>query len=385
MFSFRATLPLQTIYMVMVSIGGLLLLTACTIEHISSRHSADAQASLDLFKTHVHPLLTEMKCAGCHTSKGNGEFADEDIEIAHTAALAESRVDFSDIKNSLLVTRQVPSNHNCDKTSGECDKNAEKLIAALIKWQESRDSDAGKSLLLTDEKDADQGETGDYTDHKLQFAIDKLMNSNASGNVTLEVTASKSSSANLLTLKNFKLNTTADHIFLGGFRAKRNGKYSSDLSKMRVCTLAKPSSEKKTTEFSKIEISFSLEDGDSSPNMIAFGLKDLRVATSDDECEGESIDGDDLGEARTVFNDKEQDIGQIISSNCTTSCHNQISRQGSDLSTFDDFYAARQEIIRRVDCSLQAYANKCMPKPQRNNLQEEQKIELLDWLEALPE
>ena len=383
MFCFRATLPLQTIYMVMVSIGGLLLLTACPVEHISSRHSADAQASLDLFKTQVHPLFKEMKCSGCHTSKGsgNGAFADDDIETAHESA--ETKVDFSDIENSALVTQQVPSNHKCNEDSGECAKNAEKLIAALIKWQEGRDSATVKSLLLTDEEDADQDETGDYTDQILKFAINKLIDANARGNVTLEVTASKNTAVNLLTLKNFKLSTTHDHIFLGGLRAKRNGKYSSDLTKMRVCALVKAASDKKSlTKFG--EITFSLEDGDSSPNMIAFGLKDLRVATSDDECEGESIDGADLGEARTVFNDKIRGVGKIISSSCTTSCHNLVAEQGNDLSTFDDFYAARQEIIRRVDCSLQAYANKCMPKPQRNNLQEEQKRELLDWLEALP-
>ena len=385
MFCFRATQTLQTIYLVMVSIGGLLLLTACPIEHISSRHSADAQASIDLFKTQVHPLFEEMKCSGCHTSKGigNGEFADEDIEIAHEAALAESRVDFSDIKNSLLVTRQVPSNHNCDKTSGECAQNAEKLIAALTKWQESRDSATDKSLLLTDEEDADQDETGDYTDHILKFAINKLIDANARGNVTLEVTASKNTAANLLTLKNFKLSTTHDHIFLGGLRAKRNGKYSSDLTKMRVCILVKAASDKSLTQFG--EISFSLEDGDSSPNMIAFGLKDLRVATSDDECEGEKLDDTDLGEAQEDFNDKTNGVGQIISSNCTTRCHNpRMSGQGSDLSSFDEFYKFRSEIIRRVDCSLPAYVDKCMPKsPETINNQ--QKQSLLNWLKALPE
>ena len=385
MFCFRATLPLQTIYLVMVSIGGLLLLTACPIEHISSRHSADAQASIDLFKTHVHPLFKGMKCAGCHNLTGGAKgdpFADEDIATAHKSA--ETKVDFADIKNSILVTRQVPSSHNCNEDNRECAENADKLIAALTKWQEGRDSSSSKSLLLTDEKDADQGETGDYTDHKLQFAIDNLMNSNASGNVTLEVTASKNSSAKLLTLKNFKLSTTDDHIFLGGLRAKRNGKYSSDLTKMRVCALVKAASDKKSlAKFG--EISFSLDDGDSSPNMIAFGLKDLRVATSDDECEGEKLDGADLGEAQKDFDDKIKGIGKIISSNCTASCHNTTAtRQGSDISTFGKFYTARQAIISRVDCNLATSADKCMPKsPQKINTQ--QKQQLLDWLKALPE
>ena len=90
--------------------------------------------------------------------------------------------------------------------------------------------------------------------------------------------------------------------------------------------------------------------------------------------------------AQKDFDDKTSGIGQIISSSCTTSCHNLAAAgQGSDLSTFGKFYTARQAIIRRVDCNLATSADKCMPKPQRNNLQVAQKQQLLDWLKALPE
>ena len=274
-------------YLVMVSIGVLLFLfTACSVGVYSSRHSADAQSSLDSFKTHVHPLFTEMQCANCHISDedaaGNGAaFADEDIAIAHTAALANQRVNFNDIESSKLVTRQQGA-HNCNKPSGECEENANKLITALTKWQASRDSSAEESLIFTHEKDADQNKEEDYTNHELEFAINSLIGT-AKGNVTLKVTASKSMRAKILTLKNFKISTTDDSIFLGGLLAKRNGMPSTDYSKKRVCALVEPGGDDKIlTQFS--EIVFSLADEDSSPNMIAFGLNNLRVATDNDEC-----------------------------------------------------------------------------------------------------
>ena len=261
MFRLPTTLPLQPILLVMVSIG-VSFSSACDVDVITSRHSADAQASLDLFKKHVHPLFEEMRCASCHISKssGVGAFADEDIAIAHTAALANQRVDFSDIENSKLVIQQDTSKHNCDKDSGECANNAEKLIAALTKWQESRDSAAEKSLRFTVErdadKDADKDATGAY-EHELAFALNDLIDAKTSkvGNVTLRVTASKDTSVNLLTLKDFKISTTYEPIFLGGLIAKRNGKLSSNRGMMRVCALVETSSDDKhLTQFGVIII-----------------------------------------------------------------------------------------------------------------------------------
>lgn len=281
-----ATLVLIGLPVVMVSIGVLFLLTACSIGEYSSRHSADAQSSLDSFETHVHPLFKTMRCNSCHFINETNpshppEFADEDIAIAHAAA--EQRVNFNDIESSKFVTKQQNA-HGCEKSSGECGENAAKLIIALTTWRASRDSSAEESLSFSDEKDADQDKTeANYANHELKFAITQLID-NIQGNVTLKVTASKNMTTKILTLKNFKISTTDKPIFLGGLLAKRNGMASTDRSKMRVCAIVKPVDDDKIlTQFS--EMVFALADGDSSPNMIAFGLNNLRVATDSDECD----------------------------------------------------------------------------------------------------
>ena len=298
-----ASLVLIDLHVVMVSIGVLFLLAGCSMGEYSSRHSADAQSSLDSFRTHVHPEFTAMRCNGCHIIKDDPPrlpaFADADIAIAHAAA--EQIVNFNDVESSKFVTKQKSRlGHNCDKPSGECDANAQKLITALTAWKASRDSSAEESLLFTDEKDADQGETGDYTDHELKFAINKLIGTDTSGNVTLEVTVSKSAQLETLTLTNFKLSTTDEPIFLGGLGAKRNGRVSTDDTKKRICALVKPDEDDDTilTQFG--EIVFTFAEGDSSPNIIALGLKNLRVATASDKCGEKTINSVDEADGATA-------------------------------------------------------------------------------------
>lgn len=288
-----ASLVLIGLHVVMVSIGVLFLLTGCAMGEYSSRHSADAQSSLDSFETHVHPLFKTMRCNGCHIINEERTnppaFADADIAIAHAAA--EQKVNFNDIESSKLVTRQqTKEGHNCDKISGECDENAEKLIIALTTWQASRDSSAEESLSYTVEKDADKGETVDYANRELRFPINELIDNN-SGNVTLKVTVSKSMQTKILTLKNFKISTTDEPIYLGGLLVKRNGTDYTDRTKMRICALVKPVDDDKIlTQFGELAIVFS--DEDSSTNMIALGLNNIRVATASDECEGKTINSD---------------------------------------------------------------------------------------------
>ncbi len=370
---------LYALELVMVSIGSLFLLTACPIDPLSSRHSAEAQASLDLFETHVHPLFAEMGCQGCHNKTGIARghpFADDDIETAHE--YAQTKVNFDDIKNSALVTRQVPGGHSCDQNSSECDDNAKKLIAALTKWQESRDQAAEKSLSLTSEKDADLDEPGDYTEHRLKFSITKLIDADADtiGSVILEVAVSKSMIAKTLQLNNFIIKTTNVPIFLGGLIAKRNGKDSSDRTKMRACALVKPSDDDQN--LTQFDTTFSLTEEDSSPNNISFGLKDLRVATSEDTCGDESVAGNE--NAKRAFDDKTSVIGGIISDGCTTSCHNPTAGQVPDLSTFAQFYTNRAAIKESVMCTSPE-STSCMPPAQATTWPGKQA--LLVWLETL--
>ena len=289
-----APLVLIDLHVVMVSIG--VLLTACSIVEYSSRHSADAKSSLESFQTYVHPEFVKMRCDGCHIRKDDDpprlpEFADKDIAIAHAAA--EQIVNFNDIESSTFVTKQKSTNgHNCNKTSGECDANAQKLITALTAWQASRDSSAEESYLFTKEINADNGKTGDYTNRVLRFAINELID-NIEGNVTLKVTASKSTRLKTLTLTNFKLSTTDKPIFLGGLIAKHNGIVSTDESKDRICALVKPDEDDDTILTQYHSMVITLVEGDSSPNMIALGLKNLRVATASDECDGKTINSVD--------------------------------------------------------------------------------------------
>lgn len=384
---------LRHLELVMVSIGGLFFLTACSVEYISSRRTIDAQASLDVFKTHVHPVFKGRGCAGCHTSAGQAkghEFADEDIKKAHEKAKHPDYVDFSDIENSPLVieAKNPKHKHGCDKAAGECDENAKQLIAALTKWQQSNDNAAEKNLRYTDAKDADQGKTGDYTDHKLQFSLNKLLNNNDAGNVTLEVMASKTSASDLLTLNNFKLTTTDKSIFLGGLVAKRNNMPNSDRSFMRVCTFAKPLSETNARDFSNIKFRFSLANGDSSPNNISFGLKDLRIAKDDNKCGEESTTKQvDLTQAKADFSGN--GVGRIISTYCSRNCHhpNAIIEDDNNLKDFNVFYHLRGEAKKRIKC-INLRREQCMPPSGAYGsvpIPDKDKQLLLEWLEALPE
>lgn len=368
---------LSSLHVVIVSIWW--LLSACSVDAINSRirHSADAQASLDLFEKYVYPLFDERKCASCHREDGMAKghaFAAKKITTAHKAALRY--VDFSDIENSGLVinSKDPKHKHSCDKASGECDENADKLIAALTKWQKSRNSNVEELLRYTEEKDADQGKTGDYTNHKLKFSLNSLVEGGV-GNVTLEITASKSTTTNLLTISDFKLTTTDKHIFLGGLRAKHNGKNSSDETKMRVCALVKPSDNEVLTQF--YGITFVLEDANSSPNNIAIGLKDLRVAKDNDKCENRKSG---LSKARTEFNNKTSGIGKVIQDSCVSNCHVN-NTQRVDLAVFDNLYSKRQAIIERVSCGE---GINCMP-PDPNVLGSSNKKWLLDWMNNLPD
>ena len=375
--------------MVMVSIG-VSLLSACDVHPITARvNSADAEASSNLFKKHVYPLFEEMNCSSCHHADGAAKghpFADEDIDVAYQSA--KTKVDFNDIENSLFVTRQKEGRHNC---GSQCDDNAKQLIAALTEWQEGADS-AVDDWRFTDEKDADQDETGDDSDYKLKFSINNLLADNTAGSVILSVTVIKISTdnSNLLILEDFAISTTDKPIYIGGLRAKRNGKLHSDKSKDRVCALVEPSDEDAILK-QYGEITFSLESDDTSTNKIAFGLLNFRVAKEHDECEDN--DNSEIAQAKTAFDDKsENSVGKIISDNCLSSCHTS-STQGTDISTFDNFYAARQEIKRRVACdnvTPNQRATWCMPQGisgnwssgQRNDAQ---KQTLLDWLNNLTE
>lgn len=283
MFGRLTALCEKIIAMVMVSIGGLLLLAACSVGVHSSRNSADAESSLASFEQDVHPLFEQMGCAGCHITgkSGNGAFADENISVAHEAA--KQRVSFSDIENSKLVTKQTgESPHDC---SGECKT---RLIAALTEWKKNSDSTAEESSSNTEAINADtagaentDADQENYT-HILQFPIThRIDGSTAHSSVILTVSATKSSTVNTLTLKDFKITTTHDKIFLGGLKAKRNEQYHHDNTTRHICALVEANSIGKPLPFG--EIVFSLGEV-STPNIIVFSLYGLRVATSSDTC-----------------------------------------------------------------------------------------------------
>lgn len=364
-------------WLMMMGIG--LFLSGCPLDTISTRRSIDAQASLASFEKHVYPLLQKMKCSSCHYEAGEAKskpFADSNTTVAHNSALKV--VAFGDIENSALITRQRDG-HQCDKNSGECDDNIEKLVEALTEWEKSR---AGKqsSYLLTAAKDAD-GNTS-----TLEFSLEGLL-TNPQGTVTLAVTVVKENSTRLLTLRNFKLTNPSDPIFIGGLKARRNGIDSAMQSLDRVCALIdKGADNKALPQYS--EIVFSLSDGDEHPNKISIGLKDLRIATSEDKCAGEDIVADGNGMAASSyeneFNNKASGIGKIIHDGCTKSCHNPaVNENGTDLSTFAKFSAARDKIITRVACE-EINPDLCMPKIDTDTSWRH-KFTLLEWLTKLPQ
>ena len=216
---------------------------SCNVPHISTRSAnanaeANPQASLALFEEHVHPLFKEMKCNTCHTSKGtgNGAFADDDVSVAHEAAIAEDRVDFGDITSSKFITKQENA-HNC---SGKCDSNVTKLTEALTIWQEERGGTSNTYAFTTKAIDPNPDNTNDYDKEKITFALESLMEEDKVGRVTLAVEVSKSNSATLLTIDTFKLTTSDNTIFMKGIRAKRNGKLSTDQTLNRACVIAQP-------------------------------------------------------------------------------------------------------------------------------------------------
>ena len=368
-------------WLVMMSIG--LFLSGCPVNVVSTRRSIDAKASLASFEKNVYPLFEEMKCSSCHYESGEAKdkpFADSNTMIAHTSALEV--VAFGDIENSSLVTRQRDG-HQCNKNNGECDNNIDKLVEALTEWEKSRLKERS-SYLYTEEKDADS-ETS-----TLEFSLDGLLK-NPTGTVVLTVTATKNTSAQLLTVSNFKLTSPSDPIFIGGLKARRNGIDSAVMSFDRVCALVdKGANNKSLSQYS--ELAFSLTDGDGSPNKISIGLKDLRIATSEDKCGGEQIVADGSSTSSSgnnyekQFNDKTSGIGKIISDNCTSSCHNTPTpspEKGSDLRAFYLFYSKRAEITRRVKCEGEDRPadGYCMPKNATNFPQKQQ---LLEWLAKLP-
>ena len=327
---------------------------------------------------YVHPLFEQMKCSACHHESGEAEekpFADDNITTAYTSALEV--VAFGDIENSALIKKQREG-HQCNKNSGECDNNIEELVEALAEWQKSR---AGEqpSYVFTAAKDA-EGSTS-----TLEFSLESLLK-NPTGMVTLAVTVTKNIPAQLLTISNFKLTSPSDSIFIGGIKARRNGIDSAVMSLDRVCALINKGAESKALpQYS--EIAFSLTDGDHSPDKISIGLKDLRIATSEETCEGESVDGNGNNVAgdnhENEFNNKDSGMGKIISDGCTSSCHNSTAQE-ADLSTFELFHSKRDQIRLRVQCQGKLPTdNYCMPR-NKPEFTPEQRKQLLNWLEKLP-
>ena len=380
MFHLHCTLPsLIATPLAMVSMGWLFL-SACDVDIINARKSLDAEASFDVFKTHVYPVFKARGCNSCHKA-GAHPFAAVKIPDAYDKAT--EYVDFSDIENSPLVVESKNPNHKhgCSEASGECKENAEQLTEALQKWQASHISAEKDSLDFTIEKDADQGETGDYNDHKLEFPLNHLIDTDETGNVTLEVAVSKSTAAKLLILKNFKITTTDKPIYFKGLQPKRNGKLSADATKRRVCALVETSNKEILTQFS--EINFTFEEGDSKPNKIAIGLIDLRIATSSDKCGDKSIGDVDLSQAKIDFETKSSGIGRIIQRSCVANCHTANKPPRLDLTVFDNLYDQRQDLIRRVECGA-AVTNRqeCMPPSTPNFFA---KSQLVNWLTNLPQ
>ena len=282
--------------------------TACDVDFVDARpKSIDAQASLTHFQQHVHPLFTELGCSGCHIPGGKASghlFADPDINNAHKIAL--TKVNFGSLETSKLIERAKDGHHsNCDKASGECDDNAQKLIAALKKWHAGRGR-AISNAIITDEKNINPDGSPTYSSKEVSFVLNEYLR-DVEGFVTLKMKADKQPKADggkTLTFSNFELSSTDDSIYLKGLLAMRNGEPSPDQTLSRVCTLVVPLSDDqtKTELISAQSTSFTIAANDSEPDNIAFEIKELRVAKESDKCEEDSDDKIDLDEAREDFN-----------------------------------------------------------------------------------
>jgi len=98
----------------------------------------DREASAEVFKTTVHPLL-ENKCAGCHGDPGvqAPRHAVSDYKEAHGAVIDSARVDFASIPNSRLVKRLSEDEHYC---WGDCQENANEMKDLIEAWASQIDT-----------------------------------------------------------------------------------------------------------------------------------------------------------------------------------------------------------------------------------------------------
>lgn len=362
--------------------------TACDVDFVDARpSSADAEASQEIFHKQVYPLFQNLGCSGCHTPSGKAKghpFADADINNAHKIAL--TKVSFGNIEGSLLIIKAKDGHSGCNTTSGECDDKAEKLIAVLKKWHAGRGR-ATSNAIITDEKDINPDKQSSFKDKEITFTLNDYIR-NVKGYVTLVMKTDKQQNATgekKIVFSNFELKSTDDSIYLKGLVAIRNGKPSADQTLSHVCTLVVPLSDlqSKTKLISTQSTSITIAADDDDPDNIAFEIKELLIAKENDKCGEESSDNDGmaLSQARAEFADN--DIGSVIRSNCTFSCHNQNVEQGQAINTFDLFYSKRAEIARRVKCQERSPTDDfCMPR-NKPNFTAKQKQQLLDWLAKL--
>ncbi|MBD66905.1 MAG: hypothetical protein CME62_17010 [Halobacteriovoraceae bacterium] len=101
----------------------------------------DRDASAEVFKTTVHPIL-RANCKSCHTPDAGSPQAPFHSQLsykgAHDAVIDTARVDFQTISNSRLVKRLREDKHYC--WSGNCNNDADTMQAAIQSWADQIDT-----------------------------------------------------------------------------------------------------------------------------------------------------------------------------------------------------------------------------------------------------